>query len=92
LATLTESMARLHAEIVCQRLRRQAFRHELVRRTEARRDWVSGLRGAFARDRAGAQAAWSAPSRAAAPVETAAFVAPPQPLAKTFPKNRKKRR
>jgi len=91
-ATLTESMTRLHSEIVQQGLRRQAFREELARRTKARRESVSGLRAAIARELAGARTAWSAGPRAVAPVEKAPCLAPQRPLTKTFAKNRKKHR
>ena len=92
MSNLTESMARLHAEIVFQRLSRQAFRRDLVRQTGARRDLVSALRGAFARDLAGARTAWSAPARAAVSVEKAPFLAPRAPSIKMLPKSRKKHR
>ena len=92
MATLTESMARLHAEIVFLRIRRQAFRRELARRTRARRDSVSSLRGAFSRDLAGARAVWSAPPRAVVSVEKTPFQAPPRPSIKTLSKSRKKNR
>jgi len=91
LATLTESIARLRAEIVSQRLRRQALRRELARRTMARRDSVSSLRGAFARDLAGARAAWD-PPRAVVPAEKTPFLAPQRSSMKMLPKSRKKRR
>jgi len=69
---LTESMTRLRDEIVLQRRQREAFQKELVGGSKARRDRVSGLRAAFARDLAGARAIWAAPAalRAAVPKET----------------------
>ena len=93
MATLTESMTRLHAEIVVQRLGRQAFRRELARQTKARREYVSGMCRAVARDLTGARAAWSAPSRAVVPpVEKPPILAPQPTLSKSFSRNRKKRR
>lgn len=94
MATLTESMTRLQAEIVCQRIRRQSFWQELVRGTKARRDYVAAVRGALARDLAGGRAAWSAPHRAAPqpPIVKAPFLAAPSPMSKANSKNRKKRR
>jgi hypothetical protein len=58
MSVLTETMTRLHDEIVSADRSRKAFRGELVRQTEERRSQVSALCTGFARDLAGAHRAW----------------------------------
>ena len=58
MSVLTETMTRLHDEIVSANRSRKAFRGELVRQTEERRSQVSALCTGFARDLAGAHRAW----------------------------------
>jgi hypothetical protein len=58
MSVLTESMTRLHNEIVSANQSRKVFRGELVRQTEERRSQVSALCTGFARDLAGAHRAW----------------------------------
>ena len=50
MSVLTETMTRLHDEIVSANRSRKAFRGELVRQTEERRSQVSALCTGFARD------------------------------------------
>lgn len=58
MGVLTETMTRLHNEIVSANQSRKAFRDELVRKTDERRSEVSVIRNGFARDLAGAHRAW----------------------------------
>ena len=58
MGVLTQTMTRLHEEIVSGNRSRQALRGELMRQTEERRSQVSALCTGFARDLAGAHRAW----------------------------------
>ena len=58
MGVLTQTMTRLHEEIVSANRSRQALRGELIRQTEERRSQVSALCTGFARDLAGAHRAW----------------------------------
>ena len=80
MSVLTETMTRLHNEIVSANQSRKAFRGELVRQTEERRSQVSALCTGFARDLAGAHRAWlgRSPLRRS-PVERKTEEAEPQP-------------
>ena len=59
---LTETTMRLREEMVAWRQMRMALRGDLVRQTGERRNRVSALCAAFARDRAGAHRAWFGPT------------------------------
>jgi len=58
MGVLTQTMTRLHEEIVSANRSRQALRGELLRQTEERRSQVTALCTGFARDLAGAHRAW----------------------------------
>ena len=58
MGVLTQTMTRLHDEIVSASRSRQALRDELIRQTEERRSQISGLCTGFASDLAGAHRAW----------------------------------
>jgi len=55
---LTQTMTRLHEEIVSANRSRQALRSQLIRQTADRRTHVSALCAGFASDLAGARQAW----------------------------------
>ena len=58
MGVLTQTMTRLHDEIVSASRSRQALRGELIRQTEERRSQISALCTGFASDLAGAHRAW----------------------------------
>jgi hypothetical protein len=58
MGVLTQTMTRLHDEIVSASRSRQTLRGELIRQTEERRSQVSALCNGFASDLAGAHRAW----------------------------------
>jgi len=58
MGVLTQTMTRLHDEIVSASRSRQALRGELIRQTQERRSQVSVLCNGFASDLAGARRAW----------------------------------
>ncbi len=94
MSVLTESMARLRAEILAARHGREVFRQELAQATRARQIRVFDFRSAFAQDLAGARRAWQ--ERALTGPPPAQGPAPlPLPTASsavTGPKNKRKRR